>query len=226
MDWKPSEEIREMKYLFIVAHVDDAELAAGGVIASLTKMHTIKVISLSHVYNNVDLFNEFMTSMDSFDVQFFAYDFFVRRFSEQQTYICEAIHKEIMNFAPDVVFTHSATDRHTDHKITGELVARVFSGNLLTFLSPWNGNEDPNYFIEIKEDHLQRKLHALKCYKSQSHRLYMNEEFIRAQARYNGIKCGKLYAEGFKLVRGINFADICTVNRECERMNIAERLKL
>jgi hypothetical protein len=29
----------------------------------------------------------------------------------------------------------------------------------------------------------------------------MQADFIRAQARYNGIKCGKLYAEAFKVER-------------------------
>lgn len=101
----------------------------------------------------------------------------------------------------DIVFTHSIHDRHPLHKMIGEQSLRVFNQSLLTYIGPWNGNEDPNYFVELSEEQLEKKIAALACYKSQAHRPYMDPEFIRSWARYNGIKCGKLYAEGFKVVR-------------------------
>jgi LmbE family N-acetylglucosaminyl deacetylase len=78
---------------------------------------------------------------------------------------------------------------------------RVWKKSIFTYLAPWNGNENPNYFVEITQQQLERKIEALACYRSQAHRPYMNADFIRAQARYNGIKCGKLYAEAFKIER-------------------------
>lgn len=101
----------------------------------------------------------------------------------------------------DIVFTHSITDRHPLHRMVAEESLRVFNQSLLTYIGPWNGNEDPNHFIELTEEQLEKKITAMSCYKSQSHRKYMDPDFIRSWARYNGIKCGKLYAEGFKVVR-------------------------
>jgi LmbE family N-acetylglucosaminyl deacetylase len=70
-------------------------------------------------------------------------------------------------------------------------------------MCPFNGELLPNYFVEISEQHLEKKIQALACYKSQSHRAYMDPEFIRSQAIYNGIKCGKKYAEAFRIEKMI-----------------------
>lgn len=101
----------------------------------------------------------------------------------------------------DFVFTHSTDDRHSHHKMTGEASLRVFNCNIATYIAPWNGAERPNYFIELTEEQLEKKIAALACYKSQAHRSYMDADFIRSWARYTGIKCGKKFAEGFKVER-------------------------
>jgi len=44
---------------------------------------------------------------------------------------------------------------------------------------------------------------ALECYRSQQHRNYANEEFIRNLARTHGIEIGRPYAECFEVVRWV-----------------------
>ena len=47
------------------------------------------------------------------------------------------------------------------------------------------------------------KVNALKEYKSQAHRSYADEDFIRSLARIRGVQIGAQYAEVFEMVRWI-----------------------
>ena len=126
------------------------------------------------------------------------HDFPVRCFSSQPNKIADILYKRDQY---DFVFTHSGSDRHPDHRTVAEASLRIFNCSLLTYISPWNGHEQPNFFVEITKSQLDQKIDALSCYKSQAHRHYMSPEFIRAQAIYNGVKCVKQYAEGFRSLR-------------------------
>ena len=52
-----------------------------------------------------------------------------------------------------------------------------------------------------EERHLEAKVQALKCYRSQQHRNYANEEYIRNLARTHGIVSGRELAEVFEVYR-------------------------
>jgi len=171
-----------MTNLFIVAHVDDAEISCGGLIQKLIqKGEHVKVISLSKVYSGADLFYEFQASMETLKVdEYQTFNIETRRFNANQNYISDIIYEKALGY--DNVVTHDCSDRHDDHRIVAEKVRRLFNGNIFTFMTPLNGNEDPNYFVEITGQQLEKKVSALACYKSQSHRSYMQPEFIRAQA--------------------------------------------
>lgn len=178
-----------MKVLFIGGHTDE-ELCFAGAILRLTSLYEIDYWachpgftehkeffeSTSILGCNGDILNQ--STLQNLS------DFFYR----------------IRNLY-DTVFTHSINDRHPLHRMVGEESLRVFNQSLLTYIGPWNGSEDANYFVELTEQQLEKKIQAMACYKSQAHRPYMCPDFIRSWARYNGIKCGKLYAEGFKVVR-------------------------
>jgi len=182
-----------MKALFIASHCDDELCFAG----AMQRFDDPSYVALSSC-GNKQLSNECYAAMDILgvtSVEIWKYP--VRGFREYATEIASLF----ASHRPEMVITHSIKDRHPDHRTTGEESLRVFNCNLLTYIGPWNGDEQANYFIELTKEQLEKKIEALACYKSQAHRAYMNPEFIRSWARYNGIKCGKLYAEGFKVVR-------------------------
>ena len=58
-------------------------------------------------------------------------------------------------------------------------------------------------FMNLEENHIKAKLKALNEYKSQKHRNYANEEFIRSLARTRGVQIGTKYAETFEIIRWI-----------------------
>jgi LmbE family N-acetylglucosaminyl deacetylase len=190
-----------MKYLFLVAHIDDAEISCGGLIAKLIERGDfVHVLSLTDTYNDINLYDEFEASMKLLDVDIYQTDYFkTRKLNQFPNEIADLARYWVSGF--DYVFTHSVNDRHDDHRTVAEQVRRVVNGNLITFMTPCNGTEDSNYFVELNDQQLEKKLEAVACYRSQIHRPYMQPDFIRAQAIYNGVKCGKQYAEGYHIIR-------------------------
>lgn len=191
-----------IRYLFISSHCDDAMLSCGGTMLKLAEeSHLVSHLSISNC-NNWDLVEEFTMSNKTLGVPGYCHQFRVRKFHEERSDITKLLYACIPNY--DFIITHSSIDRHTDHKTVAEESLRVFNCSMITYVGPWNGLEESNYFIELSEEHLEKKIAALSCYKSQSHRPYMNPDFIRSQAIYNGIKCGKRYAEAFRIEKLIN----------------------
>ena len=61
----------------------------------------------------------------------------------------------------------------------------------------------PNYFVQISQENLKKKLSALKCYKSEiaKHPFSRSLVNIKNLAMYRGSQSGNYYAEAFKIVR-------------------------
>lgn len=187
-----------MKYLFIGAHPDDTDLSCGGTMAKLSEEgHKVRSIALSMC--DSALLDEFPEAAKILAIKESIHNFTVRTIHTQRGQLADYFFERRDKY--DFVFTHSLTDRHLDHKTVAEESVRIFNGNVLSYIQPLNGNEYNDYFVELSEEQLEKKIQALACYKSQAHRPYMDPEFIRAWARYNGIKCGKKYAEGFQTQR-------------------------
>lgn len=182
-----------MKYLFLGAHSDEELCFAGTMIKLLEDRHQVDYLIFDYGTSNEE---EFANSCNLIGCCVHLMD---ETPSTEPQYIADLIYPLQSRY--DLIFTHSIHDRHPLHKTVAEQSLRVINGSLATYIGPWNGNEDPNYFVELSQQQLDKKIAALAYYKSQSHRPYMDPDFIRSWARYNGMRCGKLYAEGFKVVR-------------------------
>ena len=128
----------------------------------------------------------------------------------------EIVEKEISHFKPDVVLTHSDTDVHVDHQKTFQAVLQATRPSLdnkvemlLSFeiLSTTEKNFTraflPNYFVQISQENLKKKLSALKCYKSEIAKHPFSRSLVNVKnlAMYRGSQSGNYYAEAFKIVR-------------------------
>ncbi|MFD1827023.1 MULTISPECIES: PIG-L family deacetylase [Mumia] len=100
--------------------------------------------------------------------------------------VITAIEEVVAEVQPDRVYTHSARDRHQDHRAVHEAVqvaARRVPG-LWCYQSPSSTVEfRPNRFIDV-EGYVETKLRMLAAYASQRHRDYVQPELVRATARY------------------------------------------
>ena len=99
----------------------------------------------------------------------------------------------------------SVNDIHQDHHTVAQEGIRAFKfSSILAYEVPWNNlTFHTSSFCILEERHINKKVEALNEYKSQAHRPYANEEFIRSLARTRGVQINAKYAECFDVVRWI-----------------------
>ncbi|MFT4193564.1 response regulator [Ottowia sp.] len=114
------------------------------------------------------------------------------------------IERQIAELRPTHVYTHSQNDNHQDHRNThlATIVAAREVPNLYCYQSPSSTVAfQPHLFIDISS-HLEDKLRAIAAYRSQTmQRAYLQEDFIRATARYWGRFSGYGLAEPMEVKR-------------------------
>lgn len=100
--------------------------------------------------------------------------------------LISAIEDVVADTVPDRVYTHSARDRHQDHRAVNEAVqvAARQVPSLWCFQSP-SATVDfaPNRFVAV-DGFVETKIRMLAAYVSQAHREYMQPDVVRAAARY------------------------------------------
>lgn len=132
-------------------------------------------------------------------------DYDVRRFKETRQQILEDLIRLKNDLKPDLVFVPSPTDIHQDHQVISEEGLRAFkNSSILGYEMPWNNvTFNTRAFIQLEKHHVEKKVQALLCYKSQLHRSYVNEQFVYSLATVRGVQMGTRYAEAFEVVRYI-----------------------
>jgi len=132
--------------------------------------------------------------------------------------INKIIEKEIQNFQPDTVFTHSFEDTNNDHLIVHRatqmatrpgsttFVEKVYTYEVLSS-SEWRFTHtfSPNYFESLSREDVRNKWLALAEYESEIKEFPYprSEEGIVSLSSYRGMQSGNKYAEAFKLIRQI-----------------------
>lgn len=97
----------------------------------------------------------------------------------------------------------STNDIHQDHSTVAQEAIRAFKNKtILGYELIWNNiNFNTVCFIKLKKKHIDNKIKSLSKYKSQSHRPYMNKEFIKSHAITRGVQIGCDFAESFEVIR-------------------------
>lgn len=203
------------KIVFFSPHTDDAELGAGGTIAKFAEKYQVYVIAFSDARNVLnpnlpkDLLRKEMLSameilgVDKENVKFF--DFQTRNFYIVRQKILDLMIKIRDESKPNVIFTPSTYDCHQDHQVITNEVLRAFKGSNISIFGyelPWNTfSFDTTSYVILNKAHIDKKIRALKKYKSQRHRVYLNDEFIKGLASVRGTQIGEKYAEAFEVLR-------------------------
>ena len=131
------------------------------------------------------------------------FNFRVRRFPEFRQEILEEMVKISRELQPDLVLLPASTDTHQDHQVISQEGFRAFKRtSMLGYEIPWNNSSFvASGYVKLEAEHLDRKVRALSCYKSQSFRSYAKKEFIEALALVRGTQIGSRYAELFESIR-------------------------
>jgi LmbE family N-acetylglucosaminyl deacetylase len=207
-------EFKDAVVLILSPHTDDAELGCGATISKLLAQgNEVHCAVFSACQKSVlpgfpsDILiqevNEASGILGLKEDHLWLYDYDVRTFNFRRQDILDNLLHLKQNIKPDVVFIPSVNDIHQDHHTIAQEGLRAFKfSNLLSFELPWNNlNFNSSCFSIIDEHHLNQKLKALSAYKSQAHRPYMAESFIRGWAQMRGVQIQQKYAECFEVIR-------------------------
>ena len=131
------------------------------------------------------------------------FDYDVRTFNFHRQNILDDLIKLRQDINPDLVLMPSINDVHQDHKTITEEGIRAFKfHSILSYEMPWNNLVfNTTCFNILDISHVEKKIAALKEYKSQAHRPYSNPEFIKGLAISRGIQVNADFAEVFEVVR-------------------------
>lgn len=210
--------INDFKRILILApHADDGEFGCGGTIAKfLEEKRQVFYIAFSSAAKSVPkkfpkdiIKKEFKKATKILGISsknLILFDYPVREFSRYRQEILEEMVKLEKKYKPDLVLLPSTYDTHQDHQVISQEGFRAFKKNsMLGYEIPWNNlTFNTDAFILLKERHLQKKLRAIKCYKSQSKRVYASSEFIKSLAITRGRQIEtNHYAEAFEIIRWV-----------------------
>ena len=200
----------------LAPHTDDGELGAGGTISKLIGNGTnVYYFAFSTAETSVpdgfpkDILKiEVMNATEKLGIpkkNVIIYNYEVRKLNYVRQEILEDLisHRKILE--PDLVLMPSLHDIHQDHSTIAQEGLRAFKNStILGYELIWNNlTFDTTSFVRLDKKYIQSKCNALKEYKSQGVRDYMNEEFIFALAKTRGVQIGVEYAESFEVIRWI-----------------------
>jgi N-acetylglucosamine malate deacetylase 1 len=133
------------------------------------------------------------------------FNYQVRKLNYKRQEILEDLVKLKKKIKFDLIFLPSLHDIHQDHTTIAEEGLRAFKTHrILGYELIWNNlSFDTTSFSILEEKHINKKIDALKEYKSQYGRPYMSDEFIKSLATTRGVQIGEKYAEAFEVIRWI-----------------------
>lgn len=215
--------MKEKVIFFIYAHPDDEAFCASGSIYQLAKKNKVYVISLcrgnrpgyeEEEGSRKKSFTESNEVLGSIPI-IFDNDDTNLGFNEARKSIELLIHK----YNPEVVYTHSHSDIHRDHRVVSEAtmvavrptpensVNEVYSTEHISS-TDWSFDFDgsglfsPNTYVEMDQESMDIKTKVLEFYSTEL-REYPDSRSIESMnilSQYRGKQVGVKNAEAFKLI--------------------------
>jgi len=206
----------ESRVLVLAPHTDDGEFGCGGSISHFVdEKRDVYYVAFSSAEKSVprgmpkDILKKEVRKATSVlgipPRNLILFDYPVREFPLHRQDILEELVRLEKDIKPELIFLPSPNDTHQDHLVIAHEGFRAFKrASLLGYEIPWNNlTFNTNAFVFLEDKDLQKKIDALKCYKSQLDRFYASEDSVRSLARTRGTQIGTTYAEVFEVIRWI-----------------------
>ena len=202
--------------LVLAPHADDGELGCGGTIARFVEegknvyyvAFSIARSSVKPGFDDDVLATEMrqataVLGIPEANVKHFDYP--VRHFPEYRQEILEELIGLKESIQPETIFVPALSDIHQDHQVISQEGLRAFKRHtILAYEEPWNNIVfETRHFIILAQKHVEKKVEALRCYRSQAHRKYLDEGFIRSLATIRGTQIEGGLAEAFEVLRWV-----------------------
>ncbi len=205
------------KILLILApHTDDGELGCGGLISrAIREGSVVHYAAFSTADESVP--NNFPSNQLEMEVKeataalgiqpenLLVYKHQVRKLNYVRQEILDELIRLRDLIKPDLVLLPSRQDIHQDHQtVTDEGIRAFKNTSILGYELIWNNlGFNADFFCTLTETDLKLKLDALKAYKTQEGKSYMESDFIRSMAKVRGTQINVKYAEAFEMIRWI-----------------------
>ena len=204
------------RVLVLAPHTDDGELGCGGTISRMVEEgREVYYAAFSTATESVPppfppdiLEKEVREGTKVLGIpaaNLLVYKYKVRHLPHLRQEILEELVRIKRDIDPATVFLPSAQDLHQDHQTVHIEGLRAFKTvTVLGYELPWNNlSFDYRHFCVLTREHVETKIAALRCYQSQQHRPYTQEEFIWSWARTRGGQIMVEYAEAFDVLRWV-----------------------
>ena len=204
------------KVLILAPHTDDGEFGCGGTINKFIEegaevfyaAFSACKLSVYEGFPEDILITEVKAATKVLGIKpenLILFDYDVRTFNFRRQEILEDIIKLRNQIKPDIVFIPSINDIHQDHQTISSEAVRAFKfTTIFCYEMVWNNFQfNTQSFVHLSEHNIDKKIQALKEYRSQADRPYANEEFIRSLASVRGVQIDTKYAEVFEIIRWI-----------------------
>lgn len=205
--------------LVVSAHHDDLEVACGGAVARfVAEGHTVTSLVMTHsgyqdqhgreVRRRADALAEgrAAAAVLGYDLISLDEDTFDIPVADRST---ARIIDIVQTRKIDTVFTHWAGDTHPAHARVHTMALQACRRvpRLFVFAANWYIGDlpfHPTTFVSLEEDHWQKKLEALACYKSEYARAgQVWVEYLDHGTRNYGVQLGVERAEGFGTLKNL-----------------------
>jgi N-acetylglucosamine malate deacetylase 1 len=207
-------EFNVKRVMILAPHTDDGEFGCGASIAKFVEQgaevfytaFSVCEQSVPFGFQQDELERELQQATKVMQIpadNVLIHRYEVRRFPLNRQEILQDIIDTKEAVKPDLVFMPCLTDIHQDHQVVAMEGLRAYKGTtVLSYEMPWNNiSIQTSAFVRLEERHIERKVAALACYKTQTFRHYANAEFIRSLAVTRGAQIGVPFAEVFEVVR-------------------------
>lgn len=199
------------KILLVGPHPDDIEYGCGGTVAKYSKNNDVRSIVFAPCLEdplNAGILEEHEKAMRILGAKEILKEELPRDNLELHTQQMRNILYDLkMKLDPDLVICPSLGDLHQDHKAVGNCCLTVFRDTATLFayeITRSTKDFNPSLFVQLSEENLQKKLEALRCYKTQYRRSYFRPSAFKALAIVRGCQVNVKYAEAFEIMRMID----------------------
>jgi LmbE family N-acetylglucosaminyl deacetylase len=198
-----------MRLLAVGCHADDIEIGCGGTILELAERRDDLEVTWLVLSARGARATEARASADGFlervasPAQVFVESFRDGFFPYEGAAVKERFEQLKAEVTPDVVFTHTGSDRHQDHRLACELTWNTFRDHLILEyeIPKWDADlAPPNAYVELSASVIERKAALItEVFASQTDRHWFSRETFVGLARVRGIesRATEGYAEGF-----------------------------
>jgi LmbE family N-acetylglucosaminyl deacetylase len=202
---------RPLGVLAVGAHPDDIEIGAGGTLLQLaafdSPLRAHYVVMTGSPPRQAEARTASTAFLGSTELTVELHALPEGHLPAHWAEVKEVLEGVARRFSPDLIFAPSAADAHQDHRTIAEIVPTVFRDSLyLSYEIPkWDGDLwRPSFYVSMTQETTYRKLELLsKCFPSQCHRDWWNDETFLALARLRGIECRASYAEAFGCTKSL-----------------------